>query len=97
LWDNLSLCAAIFAIPAPGTVENLWEVIARSHGEWNCGEVMTTKQSARPHLDSVNRDCFVVSATPHRRPALLAKTPLGVFQRPRKEDWFLTAVEKEIC
>jgi len=45
---------------ASGVLKNLEVVIARSPGGWRCGEAMTTKQSACPHLESVNRDCFVV-------------------------------------
>ncbi len=42
---------------------------------------MTTKQSVCLHLESVNRDCFVVFPTPHRYPALLAMTRSGPFQQ----------------
>ncbi len=42
---------------------------------------MTTKQSARPHLVSVNRDCFVVLHTQHHHSALLAMTRSGLFQQ----------------
>ena len=42
---------------------------------------MTTKQSARLHLESVNRDCFVVLHTLHHLSALLAMTWAGLFQQ----------------
>ncbi len=42
---------------------------------------MTTKQSARPHQESANRDCFVVLHTLHHLSALLAMTQSGLFQQ----------------
>ena len=45
---------------------------------------MTTKQSARPHLESINQDCFVVVPTLHQHPALLAMTRFGLFQESSK-------------
>jgi hypothetical protein len=42
---------------------------------------MTTKQSARLHPESVNRDCFVVLPTLHHLSALLAMTRSGLFQQ----------------
>ena len=42
---------------------------------------MTTKQSARLHLESVNRDCFVVLHTLHHLSALLAMTRPEPFQQ----------------
>ena len=42
---------------------------------------MTTKQSARLHRKSVNRDCFVVLHTLHHLSVLLAMTRSGLFQQ----------------
>ena len=42
---------------------------------------MTTKQSARLHRKSVNRDCFVVLHTLHHLSTLLAMTRSGLFQQ----------------
>ncbi len=44
---------------------------------------MTTKQSARLHLEGINRDCFVVLHPPHRLSALLAMTRSGLFQQSK--------------
>ena len=46
---------------------------------------MTTKQSARLHQGSVNRDCFVVLHTLHHLFALLAMTRSGLFQQSAKD------------
>ncbi len=66
-------------------LNNLGIVIARSQGRGEKGGVMTTKQSARLHLDSVNRDCFVVLHTLHHLSALLAMTRSGLLQQSPNE------------
>ena len=43
-----------------GLLKNLGIVIARSQGGKGRGGARTTKQSARLHLESAKRDCFVV-------------------------------------
>ncbi len=50
---------------------------------------MTTKQSARLHLEIVNRDCFVVLHTLHHLSALLAMTRSGFFQQSSKPSDYL--------
>jgi len=64
-----------------GMLKNLGIVIARSQGGRERGGGMTTKQSASLHVESINRDCFVVLRTLHHLSALLAMTRSGLFQQ----------------
>ncbi len=48
---------------------------------------MTTKQSARLHLESVNRDCLVVLHTLPHLSAFLAMTRSGHFKSPNLGTW----------
>gem|GEM_PF-1823735 len=67
--------------PLLGLLKNLGIVIARSQGGRERGRAMTTKQSARLHRKSANRDCFVVLHTLHHPSALLAMTRSGLFRQ----------------
>ena len=69
------------SFPRKELLKNLGIVIARSQGGRERGGVMTTKQSARPHLESANRDCFVVLHTLLHLSALLAMTRSGLFRQ----------------
>jgi hypothetical protein len=58
------------SFPSRGPLKSLGVVIARSHGEWMCGEAMTTKQSARLH-----RKTYIEIASSCSPPCINTSTP----------------------
>ena len=72
-------------VPHPtGTVEKPRNCHCEESGWKREGRAMTTKQSARLHLESVNRDCLVVLHALHHLLALLAMTRSRLFRQPRQ-------------